>query len=73
MLVVIVNVVLSQPNLLANGLHFSQLKFSSVMLAKQYMNRIAKELECVSPQEDDLLLQGVRFAYRVHQVSNFVK
>ncbi|CDP09218.1 unnamed protein product [Coffea canephora] len=45
-----------------------QLKFSSVALARQYMKRIAKELESSGPvQDDDLLIQGVRFAYRVHQ------
>ncbi|KAI5674966.1 hypothetical protein M9H77_05916 [Catharanthus roseus] len=47
-----------------------QLKFDSVTLAKQYMIRIARELqssEASSQEEDDLLLQGVRFAYRVHQ------
>ncbi|XP_071935599.1 INCREASED PETAL GROWTH ANISOTROPY 1-like protein 1 isoform X1 [Coffea arabica] len=45
-----------------------QLKFSSVALARQYMKRIAKELESSgSVQDDDLLIQGVRFAYRVHQ------
>lgn len=38
------------------------------MLAKQYMKRIAKELESSgASRDDDLLLQGVRFAYRVHQ------
>ncbi|GLU02555.1 hypothetical protein SLE2022_198010 [Rubroshorea leprosula] len=45
-----------------------QLKFSSLRLAKEYMKRITKELnsnEC--SQEENLLLQGVRFAYRIHQ------
>ncbi|KAL3518041.1 hypothetical protein ACH5RR_020630 [Cinchona calisaya] len=45
-----------------------QLKFSSVMLGKQYVKRIAKELESSPSSKDyDLLIQGVRFAYRVHQ------
>ncbi|KAL3530909.1 hypothetical protein ACH5RR_010231 [Cinchona calisaya] len=45
-----------------------QLKFSSVMLAKHYMKKIVKELESSGASQDDhLLLQGVRFAYRVHQ------
>ncbi|KAK9280623.1 hypothetical protein L1049_014319 [Liquidambar formosana] len=46
-----------------------QLKLSSMRLAREYMKRIAQELqsnEC--SQEEDLMLQGVRFAYRVHQV-----
>ncbi|XP_031101114.1 protein CHUP1, chloroplastic [Ipomoea triloba] len=45
-----------------------QLKLSSMELAKQYMGRVAMELECHEPpQKQDLILQGVRFAYRVHQ------
>ncbi|TYJ41737.1 hypothetical protein E1A91_A03G041500v1 [Gossypium mustelinum] len=46
-----------------------QMKFSSLKLAQEYMKRTAKELqsnEC--SQVNNLLLQGVRFAYRVHQV-----
>ncbi|MBA0850760.1 hypothetical protein Goshw_006318 [Gossypium schwendimanii] len=45
-----------------------QMKFSSLKLAQEYMKRTAKELqsnEC--SQVNNLLLQGVRFAYRVHQ------
>ncbi|TXG74424.1 hypothetical protein EZV62_003003 [Acer yangbiense] len=45
-----------------------QMKLSSLRLAKEYMRRITKELqssEC--SREENLLLQGVRFAYRVHQ------
>lgn len=45
-----------------------QLKFGSVSLAKKYMKRISRELQSSDAfQEEDLLLQGVRFAYRVHQ------
>ncbi|KAI6670933.1 hypothetical protein NL676_005818 [Syzygium grande] len=45
-----------------------QMKLSSLRLAKEYMKRIAREMrssEC--SQEDNLMLQGVRFAFRVHQ------
>ncbi|XP_057956662.1 protein CHUP1, chloroplastic [Malania oleifera] len=45
-----------------------QMKLSSMKLVKEHMKRITKELqsnEC--SQEEDLMLQGVRFAYRVHQ------
>ncbi|XP_035545826.1 protein CHUP1, chloroplastic isoform X2 [Juglans regia] len=46
-----------------------QMKLSSLKLAREYMKRIANELqadECSC--EDNLKLQGVRYAYRVHQV-----
>ncbi|KAI3434276.1 uncharacterized protein J3R85_006743 [Psidium guajava] len=45
-----------------------QMKLSSLRLVKEYMKRIAREMrssECL--QEDNLMLQGVRFAFRVHQ------
>lgn len=45
------------------------MKLSSLRLAKEYMKRITKELqsdECSC--EENLMLQGVRYAYRVHQV-----
>lgn len=50
-----------------------QIKLSSVQLAKKYMKRVAYELDSVSgsdkdPNREFLLLQGVRFAFRVHQV-----
>lgn len=50
-----------------------QIKLSSVQLAKKYMNRVASELDALSgpdkePNREFLLLQGVRFAFRVHQV-----
>ncbi|KAD3066386.1 hypothetical protein R6Q59_019432 [Mikania micrantha] len=46
-----------------------QIKLSSLKLARECMRRIAKELKCnaSSSREGDLLLQGVRFAFRVHQ------
>ncbi|XP_028123495.1 protein CHUP1, chloroplastic [Camellia sinensis] len=45
-----------------------QMKLSSLTLAKAYMRRVTKELKYnESSQEQDLLLQGVRFAFRVHQ------
>ncbi|KAF5930794.1 hypothetical protein HYC85_031667 [Camellia sinensis] len=46
----------------------SSMKLSSLTLAKAYMRRVTKELKYnESSQEQDLLLQGVRFAFRVHQ------
>lgn len=45
-----------------------KMKLSSLRLAKEYMKRITKELqsdECSC--EENLMLQGVRYAYRVHQ------
>ncbi|XVF68487.1 hypothetical protein PTKIN_Ptkin11bG0006600 [Pterospermum kingtungense] len=44
-----------------------QMKFSSLRLAREYMKRTTKELAKEPSQENSLLLQGVRFAYRVHQ------
>ncbi|XP_075634727.1 INCREASED PETAL GROWTH ANISOTROPY 1-like protein 1 [Castanea sativa] len=45
-----------------------QMKLSSLKLAKEYMKRIAKELQSDECSNDDnLMLQGVRFAYRIHQ------
>ncbi|GAB4859266.1 hypothetical protein Ancab_010728 [Ancistrocladus abbreviatus] len=53
--------------MLDNGL-IGQMKLSSLRLAKEYMKRITKELQCSKfSNADDLILQGVRFAYRVHQ------
>lgn len=48
------------------------MKLSSLKLAKEYMKRISKELKSVKEdsQEQSLLLQGVRFAYRIHQVNS---
>ncbi|XP_057841601.2 protein CHUP1, chloroplastic [Cryptomeria japonica] len=50
----------------------SKIKFASVKLAKKYMKRVAVELESKvcsekEPAQEFLLLQGVRFAFRVHQ------
>ncbi|TKY56496.1 CHUP1 [Spatholobus suberectus] len=45
-----------------------QMKLSSLRLAKEFMKRITKELESTEPlQEDNLFVQGVKFAFRVHQ------
>ncbi|XP_028784706.1 protein CHUP1, chloroplastic [Neltuma alba] len=45
-----------------------QMKLSSLRVAKEYMKRVTKELVGnEASQEDNLLLQGVRFAFRVHQ------
>nr|XP_043621949.1 protein CHUP1, chloroplastic [Erigeron canadensis] len=45
-----------------------QIKLSTLKLARECMRRVAKELECNEASRDgDLLLQGVRFAFRVHQ------
>lgn len=49
-----------------------KIKLSSVQLARKYMKRVAYELDSVSgsdkdPNREFLLLQGVRFAFRVHQ------
>lgn len=50
-----------------------QIKLSSVQLARKYMKRVASELDALSgpekePNREFLVLQGVRFAFRVHQV-----
>ncbi|KAF1868926.1 hypothetical protein Lal_00048205 [Lupinus albus] len=46
-----------------------QMKLSSLRLAREFMKRITKELESYEGlQEDNLLVQGVKFAFRVHQV-----
>ncbi|CAL0299738.1 unnamed protein product [Lupinus luteus] len=49
-----------------------KIKLSSVQLAKKYMKRVASELDMLSgsnnePTQQFLILQGVRFAFRVHQ------
>jgi len=48
-----------------------QIKLASVKLAMKYMKRVSSELELVAggPEEEELMLQGVRFAFRVHQVT----
>jgi hypothetical protein len=50
-----------------------QIKLASVKLARLYMKRVAAELDHLAagtgePLREFLLLQGVRFAFRVHQV-----
>lgn len=50
-----------------------QIKLSSVQLARKYMKRVASELDAMNepekePNREFLVLQGVRFAFRVHQV-----
>ncbi|KAI9198999.1 hypothetical protein LWI28_025599 [Acer negundo] len=47
----------------------SQIKLASVKLAMKYMKRVSAELETVggSPEEEELIVHGVRFAFRVHQ------
>ncbi|KAG4954990.1 hypothetical protein JHK87_040584 [Glycine soja] len=45
-----------------------QMKLSSLKMAKEFMKRITKELESNELlQEDNLFVQGVKFAFRVHQ------
>ncbi|CAL5350068.1 unnamed protein product [Camellia sinensis] len=49
-----------------------KIKLSSVQLARKYMKRVATQLDAMSgpkkePNREFLLLQGVRFAFRVHQ------
>ncbi|KAK7302921.1 hypothetical protein RJT34_13818 [Clitoria ternatea] len=47
----------------------TQIKLASVKLAMKYMKRVSAELETVGggPEEEELIVQGVRFAFRVHQ------
>ncbi|KAE9460981.1 hypothetical protein C3L33_07105, partial [Rhododendron williamsianum] len=47
-------------------LPYLQMKLSSLTLAKAFMRRVTKELQ-YKEYEEDLLLQGVRFAFRIHQ------
>ncbi|CAI0552598.1 unnamed protein product [Linum tenue] len=49
-----------------------KIKLSSVQLARKYMKRVSEELDVMTgpekePNREFLLLQGVRFAFRVHQ------
>eukprot|EP00252_Welwitschia_mirabilis_P027977 TRINITY_DN986_c0_g1_i1.p1 TRINITY_DN986_c0_g1~~TRINITY_DN986_c0_g1_i1.p1 ORF type:complete len:1032 (+),score=248.54 TRINITY_DN986_c0_g1_i1:716-3811(+) len=50
-----------------------KIKLASVQLARKYMKRVSSELENIAnvaekePLREYLLLQGVRFAFRVHQ------
>ncbi|GLU17486.1 hypothetical protein SLE2022_338520 [Rubroshorea leprosula] len=57
--------------MLDNGI-VSKIKLGSVKLAKKYMKRVATELQLkaaleMDPSMDYMLLQGVRFAFRIHQ------
>ncbi|KAK4793821.1 hypothetical protein SAY86_011815 [Trapa natans] len=57
--------------MLDNGI-ISKIKFGSVKLAQKYMKRVALELQSMAsldkdPAMDYMLLQGVRFAFRIHQ------
>ncbi|KAL1567426.1 protein CHUP1, chloroplastic-like isoform X2 [Salvia divinorum] len=47
----------------------SQIKLASVKLAMKYMKRASAELGMVAggPEEEELIVQGVKFAFRVHQ------
>ncbi|KAL3617050.1 hypothetical protein CASFOL_039444 [Castilleja foliolosa] len=49
--------------------YVSQIKVASVALAMKYMKRVSAELEMVGggPEEEELIVQGVKFAFRVHQ------
>ena len=53
----------------------SQIRQASVRLAHGYMRRVIAEIDSIAtsaenePLREFLLLQGVRFAFRVHQVS----
>lgn len=54
-----------------------QIKLSSVQLARKYMKRVASELDALTgpekePNREFLVLQGVRFAFRVHQVAHIL-
>ncbi|ONK68637.1 uncharacterized protein A4U43_C05F14210 [Asparagus officinalis] len=49
-----------------------KIKFASVKLAKRHMKRVATELQVMGASNKDpaleyMLLQGVRFAFRIHQ------
>ncbi|EOY02159.1 hypothetical protein QUC31_013406 [Theobroma cacao] len=49
-----------------------KIKLSSVQLARKYMKRVASELDLLTgpekePNREFILLQGIRFAFRVHQ------
>ncbi|KAL5102342.1 hypothetical protein RYX36_006669 [Vicia faba] len=44
-----------------------QMKLSSLRLAKEFMKRVTKEMES-HEDNNNLLLQGVKFAFRIHQV-----
>ncbi|KAL1834118.1 hypothetical protein DCAR_0104282 [Daucus carota subsp. sativus] len=47
----------------------SQIKLASVKLAMKYLKRVSAELEMVGggSEEEELIVQGVKFAFRAHQ------
>ncbi|XP_047970490.1 protein CHUP1, chloroplastic-like [Salvia hispanica] len=49
--------------------YVSQIKLASVKLAMKYMKRVSGELEMAGgiPEEEELIVQGVKFAFRIHQ------
>ncbi|KAL8460642.1 hypothetical protein ACS0TY_032237 [Phlomoides rotata] len=49
--------------------YVTQIKVASAKLAVKYMKRVSGELEIVSggAEEEELIVQGVKFAFRVHQ------
>ncbi|CAL9196466.1 protein INCREASED PETAL GROWTH ANISOTROPY 1-like [Musa acuminata AAA Group] len=49
--------------------YVNQIKVATGKLAMKYMKRVSSELEIIAgnPEEEELMLQGVRFAFRVHQ------
>ncbi|KAL4291498.1 hypothetical protein GQ457_14G009350 [Hibiscus cannabinus] len=55
--------------MLETGIVSQQIKLASVKLAMKYMRRVSSELEAVGfgPEEEELIVQGVRFAFHVHQ------
>ncbi|CAA0808806.1 Tetratricopeptide repeat (TPR)-like superfamily protein [Striga hermonthica] len=50
--------------------YVNQIKLASVKLAMKYMKRVTAELgvdDGGGPEDEELILQGVKFAFRVHQ------
>ncbi|XP_041992468.1 protein CHUP1, chloroplastic-like [Salvia splendens] len=49
--------------------YVSQIKLASVKLAMKCMKRVSGELEMAGgiPEEEELVVQGVKFAFRIHQ------
>lgn len=57
---------------------FLQIKKHSMTLVKMYMKRVTMEVESIrnsdrESSQESLLLQGVHFAYRAHQVNFWTK
>ncbi|CAN0902155.1 Protein CHUP1, chloroplastic [Linum grandiflorum] len=53
---------------LLNTGFLGQVKVGSLKIAREYMKRISKELKQNQSSEDNLLHQGAKLAYRVHQL-----